>query len=205
MKARFKTSGRQAQMRQAAEFKMVPLVEYLELNKTITHQRNQIEELASRFVVMEGGGGGVLMVFNTTFNIISVLLWQSVLLVKETEVPRKHHQSVASNWQTLSHKCCTEYTSPWTRFGLTTLVVIGTDCIGSCKSNYHMITTTMASVIFWSIYGNTFFDTIIHLNYINFQKKFLKGMLLTLVIFFGPDIFLQGLHTKHKLTLVIKS
>jgi hypothetical protein len=25
---------------------------------------------------------------------------------------------------------------------LTTLVVIGTDCIGSCKSNYHMITTT---------------------------------------------------------------
>jgi hypothetical protein len=24
------------------------------------------------------------------------------------------------------------------------LVVIGTDCIGSCKSNYHTITTTMA-------------------------------------------------------------
>jgi hypothetical protein len=28
------------------------------------------------------------------------------------------------------------------RFELTTLVVIGTDCIGSCKSNYHMITAT---------------------------------------------------------------
>jgi hypothetical protein len=27
---------------------------------------------------------------------------------------------------------------------LTTLVVIGTDCTGSCKSNYHTITTTMA-------------------------------------------------------------
>ena len=27
-------------------------------------------------------------------------------------------------------------------FELTTLVVIGTDCIGSCKSNYHTITTT---------------------------------------------------------------
>jgi hypothetical protein len=26
------------------------------------------------------------------------------------------------------------YTSPWVRFELTTLVVIGTDCIGSCKS-----------------------------------------------------------------------
>jgi hypothetical protein len=31
------------------------------------------------------------------------------------------------------------YTSAWSRFELTTLVVIGTDCIGSCKSNYHMI------------------------------------------------------------------
>jgi hypothetical protein len=29
-------------------------------------------------------------------------------------------------------------------FELTTLVVIGTDCIGSCKSNYHTIITTMA-------------------------------------------------------------
>ena len=34
------------------------------------------------------------------------------------------------------------YTSPWSRFELTTSVVIGTDCIGSYKSNYHMITTT---------------------------------------------------------------
>ena len=29
------------------------------------------------------------------------------------------------------------YTSPWSRFEITTSVVIGTDCIGSCKSNYH--------------------------------------------------------------------
>ena len=32
------------------------------------------------------------------------------------------------------------YTSPWSRFELITSVVIGTDCIGSCKSNYHTIT-----------------------------------------------------------------
>ena len=32
------------------------------------------------------------------------------------------------------------YTSPWSRFELTS-VMIGTDCIGSCKSNYHTITT----------------------------------------------------------------
>jgi hypothetical protein len=36
------------------------------------------------------------------------------------------------------------YTSPWSRFELTTSVVIGTDCIGSCKSNYHTITATTA-------------------------------------------------------------
>jgi hypothetical protein len=32
----------------------------------------------------------------------------------------------------------------WVGFKLTTLVVIGTDCISSYKSNYHMITTTSA-------------------------------------------------------------
>jgi len=36
------------------------------------------------------------------------------------------------------------YTSPWSRFELTTSVVIGTDCIGSSKSNYHTITATTA-------------------------------------------------------------
>jgi hypothetical protein len=29
----------------------------------------------------------------------------------------------------------------WVGFELTTLVVIGTDCIGGCKSNYPTITT----------------------------------------------------------------
>jgi hypothetical protein len=36
------------------------------------------------------------------------------------------------------------YTSPWSRFELTTSVVISTDCKGSCKSNYHTITATIA-------------------------------------------------------------
>ena len=36
----------------------------------------------------------------------------------------------------------TLYTSPWSRFELTTSVAICTDCIGNCKSNYHTITTT---------------------------------------------------------------
>jgi hypothetical protein len=41
-------------------------------------------------------------------------------------------------------KCCIKYISPWTGFELT-LVVIGIDCIDSCKFNYHMITTTTVS------------------------------------------------------------
>ena len=36
------------------------------------------------------------------------------------------------------------YTSSWSRFAITTSVMIGTDCIGSCKSNYHTITATTA-------------------------------------------------------------
>ena len=36
------------------------------------------------------------------------------------------------------------YTSPWVGVESTTTVVIGTDCIGSCKSNYRKITTTTA-------------------------------------------------------------
>ena len=35
-------------------------------------------------------GGGV-MVFNTTFNNISDITWQSDLLVEETGVPRQNH------------------------------------------------------------------------------------------------------------------
>jgi hypothetical protein len=43
------------------------------------------------------------MVFNTTFNNISVISWQSVLLVEETGVPCENYRPAASHWQTLSH------------------------------------------------------------------------------------------------------
>jgi hypothetical protein len=85
-----------------------------------------------------------LMVFNTTFNNISVISWQSLLLMEETGVPGENHWPFSSHWQTLIKQCCIEYTSPWTGFELTTLMVIGTDCTGSCKSNYHMITSMTA-------------------------------------------------------------
>ena len=40
------------------------------------------------------------------------------------------------------------YTLPWSRFELTTSVMIGIDCIGSCKSDYHTITATTAT---WTV------------------------------------------------------
>ena len=44
------------------------------------------------------------MVFNATFNNISVISWQSVLLVEETGVPEENHQPAATQRLTLSHK-----------------------------------------------------------------------------------------------------
>ena len=56
---------------------------------------------------------------------------------------RENQRPVASHWQTLSHNVVS---STLAREGLElTLVVISTDCIGSYKSNYHMITTTTGS------------------------------------------------------------
>jgi hypothetical protein len=43
------------------------------------------------------------MVFNATFNNISVISWRSVLLVQETGVPRENNRPVASHRQTLYH------------------------------------------------------------------------------------------------------
>ena len=44
-----------------------------------------------------------LMVLNVTFNNISVISWQSVLLVEEIGVLGENHRPVASHRQTLSH------------------------------------------------------------------------------------------------------
>ena len=44
-----------------------------------------------------------VMVFNTTFNNISVISWRSVLLVEETGVPEENHRPAGSHRQTLSH------------------------------------------------------------------------------------------------------
>ena len=44
-----------------------------------------------------GGRGFTFMVFNATFNHISVMSWLSVLLVEETRVPGEIHRPAASH------------------------------------------------------------------------------------------------------------
>ena len=89
--------------------------------------------------------GGVI-VSNATFNNISVISWRSVLLVEELG---ENHQPAASHWQTLLHNVV----SSTPRLHRLRTHNANSDrhwhCIGSCKSKYHAITTTMSPLSFW--------------------------------------------------------
>jgi hypothetical protein len=60
---------------------------------------------------------------------------------RKLEYPEKTHRPATSHWKTLSRNIVSSTHLHTVGFKLATLVVIGTDCIGSCKSNYHTITT----------------------------------------------------------------
>ena len=76
-------------------------------------------------------------VFIATFNNISVISWPSDLLVEETESTLKKTTDMSSFIDKLYHIMLYRVHLAWMGFKFNV-----TDCIGSCKSNYHTITTT---------------------------------------------------------------
>ena len=87
-----------------------------------------------------GTGLGLrVMMFNATFNNISVISWRSVLLEEETRVPGENRRPATSCWQTLSHIML--YRRVHLVCGIRTHYV-SVDSIGSYKSNYRTNTTT---------------------------------------------------------------
>jgi hypothetical protein len=85
------------------------------------------------------------MVFNTTYNNISVISWWSVALVEYPEKANGLPQDTNKLYRILLHRVHLT----WGEFEFTTSVVIsGTDCIGNCESNRDTITTTMVPMLY---------------------------------------------------------
>jgi hypothetical protein len=79
-------------------------------------------------------------VLNATFNNISAISWRWILLVEETKYPEKT-TDLSQVTDKLYHIMLSRVHLAWAGFELTILLVKSTNCTGSCKSNYHTITT----------------------------------------------------------------
>jgi hypothetical protein len=93
-------------------------------------------------IIERWSGVSRFMVFNATFNNISIITWRSVLLMERTG---ENHRPATSYWQ-IYHIMLYRVHLVWGGFKHTMLVVIGTDYIYSCTSNYHAIATTTSLV-----------------------------------------------------------
>ena len=77
-----------------------------------------------------------VVVFNATFNNISVILWRSVLLVEKTRVPGENHRPAASHGQTLSHQVVSGFElTMYTIWVFITITIMG-DIFDTNQSHY---------------------------------------------------------------------
>ena len=83
----------------------------------------------TEWIILNWGLWVSVMVINATLDNSSAISWRSGFLWRKPDIRRKPptYHTPLTNFIT---KCFIEYTSPWARFKLTTLVLIGTDCIG---------------------------------------------------------------------------
>ena len=128
----------------------------------------------TQIIILQRGGIRVV-VFTATFNNISAISWRSVLL-EETEVPRENHWPAASQW--MFHRVHLAMNGTRTH----SFVVIGTDCIGTCKSNCQMITITTTP---WLCKEMTFLgNMLLILNTFSFYftKRGMYGILMSKIL-----------------------
>ena len=90
------------------------------------------------------------------------------------------------------------YTSFWSRFELTTSVVIGTDCIGSCKSIYNTITARTAPPII--LYH--FYVLYIYRQYQLYTLCLVKSDILVLRKFYGKTFLHFSVQTT-EVTIIV--
>ena len=86
--------------------------------------------------IYRGGGYWCLTLHQQYFSYIVVVSFIGGGNQSTQTKPMTYHKSLTN----FIAECCIEYPSPLARFKHTTLVVIGTDWTGSCKSNYHTVT-----------------------------------------------------------------
>jgi hypothetical protein len=127
------------------------------------------------------------MVFNATFNNISVISWRSVLLMEKTTdlsqvTDKLYHIMLYQVTDKLYHIMLYRVHLAMNGVRTHNLSGIGTDCTGSGKSNYRTITTTMTRKKDWTIVAllfsivvlirNPCWLTPLNINYRNVHKKF---------------------------------
>ena len=113
-----------------------------------------------------------VMMFNATFNNISVISWRSVLLLEETG---ENHLPVRGHWQTLSHS---SMSTPW-QIGIQTHNVSGDGHILYMISN-NFINDGVSELSFhFSVNAHRNLHSYVHVIYVlwQFVKKLVQGFL----------------------------